>query len=57
MVAYNNLIACRVCDKIFSHALPLLYHFEEVHEREGYTLVIQRNGKIYIIIIWYNDYF
>ncbi|MCE5166598.1 hypothetical protein HAX54_022363 [Datura stramonium] len=46
MVAYasDSAIACRVCDKIFPHATPLLYHFDQVHGREGYTLVIQRNG-------------
>ncbi|XP_055831362.1 uncharacterized protein LOC129900414 [Solanum dulcamara] len=44
MVAYTNLIACRVCGKVFPHALPLLYHFDQVHEREGYMLAIQRNG-------------
>ncbi|XP_015079054.1 uncharacterized protein LOC107023004 [Solanum pennellii] len=37
MVPYTNAIACRVCDKIFSHPLPLLYHFNQVHGREGYV--------------------
>ncbi|XP_049344268.1 uncharacterized protein LOC125808639 [Solanum verrucosum] len=44
MVAHSNLIACRVCDKVFPHALPLLYHFDQVHGREGYVLAIQRSG-------------
>ncbi|MCE0481754.1 hypothetical protein HAX54_039749 [Datura stramonium] len=45
MVAHGNAIACRVCGQIFPHAVPLLYHFDHVHGREGYTLVIQRNGE------------
>ncbi|XP_049344269.1 uncharacterized protein LOC125808640 [Solanum verrucosum] len=43
MVAHSNLIACRVCDKVFPHALPLLYHFDQVHGREGYVLAVQRS--------------
>ncbi|XP_049410534.1 uncharacterized protein LOC125873706 [Solanum stenotomum] len=44
MAPYTNAIACRVCDKIFPHPLPLLYHFDQVHGREGYGLAIQRSG-------------
>ncbi|KAK4718177.1 hypothetical protein R3W88_016515 [Solanum pinnatisectum] len=44
MVVYANLIACRVCGKIFPHALPLLYHFDQVHRREAYMLAIQQNS-------------
>ncbi|XP_049354756.1 uncharacterized protein LOC125819346 [Solanum verrucosum] len=44
MVVYANLISCRVCGKIFPHALPLLYHFNQVHGRESYMLAIQQNS-------------
>lgn len=39
-----NPIACRICGQIFPHAIPLIYHFQ-IHEREGYTLSLRRNGK------------
>ncbi|KAK4718179.1 hypothetical protein R3W88_016517 [Solanum pinnatisectum] len=34
-----------VCRKIFPHALPLLYHFYQVHEREVHMLAIQQNNN------------
>ncbi|XP_015079051.1 uncharacterized protein LOC107023001 [Solanum pennellii] len=44
MVSHSKFIACRVCDKVFLHALPLLYHFDEVHRRAGYVVATQRSG-------------
>ncbi|KAG5599986.1 hypothetical protein H5410_031356 [Solanum commersonii] len=46
MLVYTNLIACRVCGKIFPHILPLLYHFDQVHKTEAYMLAIQQNSYL-----------
>ena len=43
-MTYTNLIACRVCAKIFPRVVPLLYHFDQVHGRKGYILVVKLIG-------------